>query len=179
MRRQRFSRVALDTEYADINIVHDAALPTSQGSEKMWRDTRENVVCASLAAALASGLTTVALGQGNVLPIGAEEVEVQMRQEWKDSETTCVNPNRSRIDHVDIINSDELRKWLITRHSIYGDSVGLLPKGNYVRVASSIEKTGDGITVFGPVYTTLKTTDFRNLVGLPICNYREKDVGTR
>jgi hypothetical protein len=136
----------------------------------MRRETREKFVSASLAAVLASGVPTVALAQGSVLPISAEEVEVQVRQEWNDSKTTCKNADQRRIERVDIISSDEFKKWLMTLHAIYGDSIELLPKGNYVRVASSVENTGDGITVFGPVYITLKTTDFRGLVGLPICN---------
>jgi hypothetical protein len=138
----------------------------------MWRETREKFVSAGLAAVLASGLITVASGQGSVLPISPEEVEVQVRQEWKDRKATCETENQSRIDRVDILNSYEFKKWLMTLHSIYGDSTELLPNGNYVRLASSMEEFGNGITVFGPVYTTLKTTDFHSLVGLPVCNYK-------
>jgi hypothetical protein len=70
----------------------------------MWRETREKFVSAVLAAVLASGLTTVASGQGSVLPISPEEVEVQVRQEWKDRKATCETENQSRIDRVDILN---------------------------------------------------------------------------
>jgi hypothetical protein len=162
----------LDTERVNTIIIPDAALAASLRSEKMWRETREKFIPAGLAAVLATGLITVASGQGRVLPISPEEVEVQVRQEWKAGKPTCEAKNQSRIDRVDILNSDEFKKWLVTLHALYGDSTELLPKGNYVRVASSAEDNGDGITVFGPVYTTLKTTDFHSLVGLPICNYK-------
>ncbi|MFL6718996.1 MAG: hypothetical protein ACJ8G3_21820 [Burkholderiaceae bacterium] len=138
----------------------------------MWRGTQEEFVCAILTTVLASGITTVALAQTNVVPIGPEEIEIQVRQRWKDNEATCAKFNQAKIDRVDIINSNEFKNWLTTRHSIYRDGIDLYPKGSYARVASSEEDTGDGITVFGPVYATLKATDLRSIVGLPICNYK-------
>jgi hypothetical protein len=139
----------------------------------MCRETREGFVCGILTAVLASGVTTATLAQTNVLPIGSDEIEVQVKQQWKDSEARCEKYNQAKIDRVDIISNHEFKNWLMKRHSIYGDRIELLPKGNYVRVASSMENIGDGITVFGPVYTTLRTTDFRAIIGLQICNQRE------
>lgn len=138
----------------------------------MWRKTGQEFVCPILTTVLALGVTTVALAQINVLPIGPDEIETQVRQQWKDSEATCGKSNTAKINRVDIINSGEFKKWLMTRHSIYGDGIELFPEGNYARVASSEENIGDGITVFGPVYATLKTADFRSIVELPICNYK-------
>jgi hypothetical protein len=140
----------------------------------MWRKTRKKFVSVILTSLLASGMAIVALAQTNALPIGPDEIEVQVRQQWKDSETTCEISNQAKIDHVDIINSYEFKNWLLNRHSIYGNSLELFPRGNYIRVASSAENIGDGITVFGPVYTGLKIADFSRIVGLPICNYNVK-----
>jgi hypothetical protein len=129
---------------------------------------------------LASGVTGAALAQINVVPISPEEIEVQVRQAWRDGEATCEKFNQTKIERVDILSSDEFKSWLMTRHSLYGDGIELFPRGNYVRVASSAENIGDGITVFGPVYATLKGTDFHSIVGLPICNYRaQKPTATR
>lgn len=138
----------------------------------MRNKTLKEIISAILAIPVAVGVLTAALAQTNVLPIGPEEIEVQVRQHWKDSEATCENSNQSKIDRIDILNNYEFKNWLLTRHSIYGYTAKVFPEGNYVRVASSMERIGDGIAVFGPVYNAVKSADFHNLIGLPICNYR-------
>jgi hypothetical protein len=164
----------LDTEYFSTVVVLAAALPTYLWSENMCLKIIKQFVFGIFTTFVGFIVSTAAMAQTNVLPIGPEEVEVQVRQQWKDSEANCENSSQAKIHHVDIINSYEFKDWLMTRHSIYGSSVELFPKGSYVRVASYAESTGDGITTFGPVYNTIKPTDFRNIVGLPICNFNVK-----
>lgn len=125
-----------------------------------------------LTTLVTTGASTAAMAQTNILPIGPQEVEVQVRQQWKDGERTCEKSNQTKIDRVDIITSFEFRNWLLARHPVYGDSVELFPKGNYVRVASSGEHVDDGITVFGPVFNSVKSADFRNIIGMPTCNFK-------
>jgi hypothetical protein len=161
----------LDTEYFSTVIVLDAALPTYLWSENMCQKILKQFVFWIFTIFVASIVSTAAMAQTNVLPIGPEAVEVQVRQQWKDSEANCENSSQAKIDHVDIISGYEFKNWLMTRHSIYGDRVELFPKGSYVRVASHGEPIGDGIAAFGPVYNTAKPTNFRNIVGLPICNF--------
>ena len=139
----------------------------------MYREIRTRLVYRILTMLAAFGVSTAAVTQTAVLPIRPGEVEAQIREQWKDAESTCKDSNRAKIDHVDIINSYEFKNWLRTRHSLYGDSTGLYPIGNYVRVASAAESVGDGITVYGPVFNEAKPADFRNIVGLPICSYRK------
>ena len=138
----------------------------------MHREILKRFVVKIFTTPAAFGVLTVAMAQTAVLPIGPREVEAQMKQQWKDTESTCNDFNRAKIDHVDIINNYEFRNWLSARHPIYADSTKLFPIGNYVRVASVAERVGDGIAVYGPVSNEAKPADFRNIVGLSICSYR-------
>jgi hypothetical protein len=153
-------------------MVLDASLQASQWSEKMYRKPRTKPGSIMLMMLVAADVTASDAAQMQVLAVGPVEVEVQVRQQWRESEATCETSNQTRIDHVDMIDSDEFKKWLLNRHAIYGKDTVIFPKGNYVRVASPSQSPGDGVTVYGPVHHTLKKADFQHLVGLPICNYR-------
>lgn len=134
--------------------------------------TLKKIVSAILAIVVAAAESTAVLAQTNVVPIGLEEIEIQVRQQWKDSQATCEKLAQTKIDHVDIIDSNEFKSWLVIQHVVPDDGTKVLPEGNYVRVASSAERLGDGITAYGPVNSALQSTDFGNIVGLEICNYK-------
>lgn len=125
-----------------------------------------------LANLVAAGVSAIALAQTNVLPIGPKEIEVQVRQQWEDSKATCERPAQTKIDHVDIITSNEFKRWLVMQHVVTDDGIKVMPEGNYIRVATSAEGLRDGISAYGPIHNALQSADFGNIIGLTICNYR-------
>jgi hypothetical protein len=136
---------------------------------------RTRLLKTSLAAALLAGLTlasSAGLAQGGKQYMTPEDVENQLKSQWKDDADHCDKAQRTQIAGADIIGADQYRKWLEARKAgkdARGSSGNVVPNARYVQVTSLADKKP--IAVYGPVASTAIANEFRNLVGMHFCDH--------
>jgi hypothetical protein len=121
-------------------------------------------------AALALAFTSTALAQGSEKPLSAEEIENKVKQQWKNDAKDCDKASKTQIARVDIISSEQYKTFITKHHMANDDAAKVVPNAHYVKVASLSQSSDDGIFAYGPVDSTAKSTEFKNLVGMHICN---------
>jgi hypothetical protein len=110
------------------------------------------------------------LGQSGEKPLSAEEVENKIKQQWKNDAKNCDKAGKTQIARVEIISSAQY-KTLMAKHQANGDVAKVVPNARYVKVAPLSQRNDEGILAYGPVDPAAKSLDFKNLVGMQICNH--------
>jgi hypothetical protein len=113
---------------------------------------------------------TAALAQSSEKPLSAEEIENKVKQQWKNDAKDCDKASKTQIARVDIISSEQYKTFITKHHMANDDAAKVVPNAHYVKVASLSQSSDDGIFAYGPVDSTAKSTEFKNLVGMHICN---------
>jgi len=114
--------------------------------------------------------STAALAQSSEKPLSAEDIENKVKQQWKDDAKNCDKAGKTQISRVDIISSEQYKAF-IAKHPSENDAPKVVPNARYVKVTSLSQRSDDGILAYGPVDSKADAVDFKNLVGMHICNH--------
>jgi hypothetical protein len=134
---------------------------------------------AALAAAMAfsifSALPAVAAtAPGNTKPLSPDEVEKQVKAQYKEDSDHCGTAHLTQIAKVDLIDTQRYRTWLAKQHGDVSALPKPVPDAQYVIVSSLSKGERKEITAYGPVSAKAAPTDFRNLVGMHMCDHSDR-----
>jgi hypothetical protein len=114
---------------------------------------------------------TAALAQSSEKPLSAEEIENKVKQQWKDDAKDCDKAGKTQIARVEIISSEQYKTFMAKHRIANSDVAEVVPDARYVKVGPLSQRSDEGILAYGPVDPGAKSLDFKNLVGMQICNH--------
>jgi hypothetical protein len=114
---------------------------------------------------------TAALAQSNEKPLSAEEIENKVKQQWKNDAKDCDKAGKTQIARVEIISSEQYKTLMSKHQTANGNVANVVPNAKYVKVAPLSQRSDEGVFAYGPVDPAAQSLDFKNLVGMQICNH--------
>jgi hypothetical protein len=137
---------------------------------------KQQFMAALAAAGLAFSAITVsaATAPGNTKPLTPDEVEKQVKAQWKEDADHCGNEHQTQIAKVDLISAQQYKSWLAKQKGDVSALPKVVPDTQYVIVSSLSKGARHEITAYGPVSADKGATDFRNLVGMHMCDRSDR-----
>jgi hypothetical protein len=138
------------------------------------------IIKQTLAALAAAGLALASLAAGAATAPGNTEiltpdgVEKQVKAQWKEDASHCGNAHLTQIAKVDLVDAQQYKSWLAKRQGDTGLLPKVVPDTKYVIVSSLSKGQRKEITAYGPVAPNAGATDFRNLVGMHMCDHSDR-----
>jgi hypothetical protein len=129
---------------------------------------------AALAGAGFALSAAAAPAPGNTKPLSPEDVENHVKQQWKEDSDHCSTAHLTQIAKVDLIGASQYQTWLAKQHGDVGALPKVVPNTKYVVVSSLSQGKNKEITAYGPVSANTGPTDFRNLVGMHMCDHSDR-----
>jgi hypothetical protein len=129
---------------------------------------------AALAAASFALSASAAPAPGNTKQLSPEDVENHVKQQWKEDSDHCGTAHLTQIAKVDLISDSQYDAWLKKQHGDLSALPKVVPNTKYVIVSSMSQGKRKEVTAYGPVSANAGATDFRNLVGMHMCDHSDR-----
>jgi hypothetical protein len=129
---------------------------------------------AALTAATLAFSAFAATAPGNTKQLTPDEVEKQVKAQWKEDASHCGNEHQTQIAKVDLVSAQQYKSWLAKQKGDVSALPKVVPDTQYVIVSSLSKGARHEITAYGPVSADKGPTDFRNLVGMHMCDHSDR-----
>lgn len=135
----------------------------------------KSVLCISVCAVTFIASLPAFCAQPDSAEMGVDAIKAEMQSDWQKAVSTCDQYGKSRISGVAIVTGAARIK---AREKVYendGRPKKIFPNARYLRAAFTSQISGPIFVTFGPVQNSAKASDFKSVIGMPICDQGSGD----